>query len=58
MEYCDLYCRYAEMPKDYGVDGSGSCRTFMALYCTLKRSLVDKNRLCREKEPREVNKEQ
>jgi hypothetical protein len=45
------------MPKEYGVDGSGSCRTFMALYCTLKRSLVDKNRPCKEKEPREDRRE-
>ncbi|MHC9543832.1 MAG: adenylate/guanylate cyclase domain-containing protein [Vulcanimicrobiota bacterium] len=53
MDFCDFYCRYAEIPKEYRVDGSGSCRTFIALYCTLKKSLVDKNRRCSEKVPKE-----
>ncbi len=51
--FCDLACRYAEMPKETGVDGSGSCRTFVALYCTRKKSLVHKNIPCSKKQPRE-----
>jgi len=31
------------MPNDSGVDGAGSCRTFVALYCRQKKSLVHKN---------------
>jgi hypothetical protein len=52
LDFCDLMCRHAEMPKDDAVDGSGSCRTFVAVYCTLKQSLVHKNMPCREKTPR------
>ncbi len=46
IDFCDLRCRYVEFPKDGAVDGSGSCRTFVALYCTLKKSLVVKNKIC------------
>ena len=54
--YCDLSCRYAEMPKDSGIDGAGSCRTFVALYCRKKKSLVHKNLPCTKKRPREEAK--
>jgi len=37
------------MPKDTGVDGSGSCRTFVAVHCQLKKMLVHKNMPCSEK---------
>jgi hypothetical protein len=47
--FCDLMCAYAETPKETAVDGSGSCRTFVALYCTIKKSLVHKNMPCRQK---------
>jgi hypothetical protein len=47
--FCDLMCEYAETPKETGVDGSGSCRTFVALYCSVKKSLVHKNMPCRQK---------
>ena len=49
--FCDLTCRYAEMPKDGSVDGSGSCRTFVALYCTRGKALVHKNLPCSRKKP-------
>jgi hypothetical protein len=48
-DFCDLLCVYASMPKETAVDGSGSCRTFAALYCKKRRSLVHKNMPCREK---------
>lgn len=47
--FCDLTCTYAEIPKDTGIDGAGSCRTFVALYCTRKKSLVHKNLPCSKK---------
>jgi len=50
--FCDLSCRYAEMPKDSGIDGAGSCRTFAALYCRQKKSLVHKNLPCTKKLPK------
>ena len=48
-DFCDLMCIYASMPKEAAVDGAGSCRTFAALYCKKKKSLVHKNMPCREK---------
>lgn len=51
MPFCDLKCRHAQWPDDSGVDGSGSCRTFLALYCRKRRRLVHKNAPCAEKEP-------
>lgn len=49
MEFCDLDCRYASFPKSDSVDGSRSCRTFIALQCKLKKRLVHKNLPCAEK---------
>jgi len=50
--FCDLLCKYAKTPNEEGLDGSGSCRTFIALYCTKKKSLVHKNMPCSEKQPK------
>ncbi|MDD3845392.1 MAG: hypothetical protein PHC90_03425 [Syntrophorhabdaceae bacterium] len=49
MNFCDLLCKYASMPKESGVDGAGSCRTFVAVRCSLKKTLVHKNMPCKEK---------
>jgi len=48
-DFCDLMCVYASMPKEAAVDGAGSCRTFAAIYCKKRRSLVHKNMPCSEK---------
>jgi hypothetical protein len=48
-EFCDLLCIYARIPTETALDGSGSCRTFVALYCELKKSLVHKNMACSKK---------
>jgi hypothetical protein len=53
VDFCDLQCQYAEFPKTDALDGSGSCRTFVGLYCTLKKSLVMKNKICDSKIYRE-----
>lgn len=47
--FCDLLCKYAQLPKAAGLDGSGSCRTFIALFCRRKKKLVAKNLPCRQK---------
>jgi hypothetical protein len=39
LNFCDLMCKYAEAPKETAVDGAGSCRTFVALYYSRKKSL-------------------
>ncbi len=49
MSFCDLQCKYARFPKEEAVDGSGSCRTFAALYCRLKKTYVHKNLPCKDK---------
>lgn len=50
IEFCDLDCRYASFPSSDAVDGSRSCRTFIALYCRRKKTLVHKNLPCTVKE--------
>ena len=49
MDFCDLRCKYASFPDSSAVDGSRSCRTFIALYCGKRRSLVHKNLPCPDK---------
>lgn len=50
-DFCDLDCKYASFPKSDAVDGSRSCRTFIALFCEKKKGLVHKNLPCAEKQP-------
>jgi hypothetical protein len=51
MQWCDLSCEHASFPKTAAVDGSGSCRTFAALYCAKLQRLVHKNGPCQCPEP-------
>jgi hypothetical protein len=44
--FCDLRCPHASFPKEEGVDGSGSCRTFAALWCDILEVYVAKNSPC------------
>lgn len=48
-DFCDLLCTYATTPAETALDGAGSCRTFTAIYCSLKKSLVHKNMPCARK---------
>jgi hypothetical protein len=57
MNFCDMTCRHASWPKEEALDGSGSCRTFQALYCGKKKRLVRKNAPCREKEGKDAEKD-
>ena len=50
MRFCDLRCPHAGFPKDQAVDGAGSCRTFVALYCKVLDRLVHKNAPCQAPE--------
>jgi hypothetical protein len=50
MDFCDLDCKFASFPRSDAVDGSRSCRTFVALYCEKKKRLVHKNLFCGEKQ--------
>ena len=49
MDFCDLKCKYAQIPDDSAVDGGMSCRTFVAIQCGLKKRLVHKNLPCKDK---------
>ena len=53
--FCDLTCVNARWPEHGALDGSGSCRTFQALYCEKKERHVHKNMPCHEKETRTLS---
>ena len=57
MKWCDLKCEFASFPKDEGVDGAGSCRTFAAVYCKKLNRLVPKNAPCMAEKEQDMNKE-
>ena len=46
IKFCDLRCEHAGFPKDTALDGSNSCRTFMALWCRQLEKHVVKNAPC------------
>ncbi len=46
VKWCDLSCEHASFPRTGAVDGSGSCRTFAALYCARLNKLVHKHGPC------------
>ncbi len=46
LKWCDLRCDKAETARQDALDGSGSCRTFQTLYCTLLNKHVTKNAPC------------
>jgi len=45
-KWCDLTCPHASFPEEEGLDGSGSCRTFLALKCGYLDKIVTKNAPC------------
>jgi len=46
IKFCDLRCEMAAFPREDAIDGSGSCRTFMALWCNQLEKYVTKNAPC------------
>ncbi|HPG40065.1 MAG TPA: hypothetical protein PLP19_09875 [bacterium] len=46
IKFCDLKCEFADFPKQEHLDGSNSCRTFAALWCSQLQKLVTKNAPC------------
>ena len=51
MKFCDMLCKHADQA-DPKSDGSGSCRTFIGIYCKKKEQIVFKNSPCKDKEGR------
>lgn len=54
--YCDLTCPHAEWPEQDALDGSGSCRTFVAVHCKLHNRIVPKNAPCLGAAPKRVRR--
>ncbi|MBD3223142.1 MAG: hypothetical protein GF313_00320 [Caldithrix sp.] len=46
IKFCDLRCPHASFPNEDSVDGSGTCRTFIALWCEQLNKYVTKNAPC------------
>lgn len=46
IKFCDLKCEFADFPPDKAIDGSGTCRTFVALWCQKLDKYVTKNSPC------------
>ncbi|APF19955.1 hypothetical protein [Caldithrix abyssi] len=46
IKFCDLRCEFADFPKEEAIDGSASCRTFLALWCKKLEKHVTKNAPC------------
>jgi len=46
IKFCDLRCEYADFAREDALDGSGSCRTFIALWCKQLQKHVTKNAPC------------
>ena len=46
IKFCDLRCEHADFAKQDALDGSGTCRTFAALWCKQLKKHVTKNAPC------------
>ena len=46
IKFCDMRCEFAAFAKEDAIDGSKSCRTFMALWCNKLEKHVTKNAPC------------
>jgi coproporphyrinogen III oxidase-like Fe-S oxidoreductase len=46
IKFCDLRCEYARFPEKNDIDGSRSCRTYLAIWCTELNAYTTKNAPC------------
>lgn len=46
IKFCDLRCEHASFPEKNAIDGSGSCNTFIGLWCKQLKKYVTKNAPC------------
>jgi len=46
IKFCDMRCEHASFPDKEDIDGSGTCRTFLALWCNDLKKYVTKNAPC------------
>jgi len=54
-DWCDLTCPEADWPEEEALDGSGSCRTFLALYCKKHQRITAKNGPCLDRAAKPYN---
>jgi hypothetical protein len=46
IKFCDMRCEYAKFPQDADIDGSKSCKTYLAIWCDKLKEYVTKNAPC------------
>lgn len=46
IKFCDMRCPQAQFPREEGIDGSRTCRTFLAIWCQQLQKYVTKNAPC------------
>jgi hypothetical protein len=46
IKFCDMRCEQADFARDDAIDGSKSCRTFIAIWCKKLEKHVTKNAPC------------
>jgi hypothetical protein len=46
IKFCDMRCEFARFPQDDDIDGSRSCQTYLAIWCTKLEEYTTKNAPC------------
>lgn len=46
IRWCDPRCEYSQFPEKGDIDGSRSCQTYLALYCSKLNTYVTRNAPC------------
>jgi len=46
IKFCDMHCEHARFPDSNDIDGSRSCQTYLAIWCTQLKAYTTKNAPC------------
>jgi len=46
VKFCDMRCEFAHFPEVNDIDGSRSCHTYLAIWCSKLEGYVTKNSPC------------
>jgi hypothetical protein len=46
IKFCDMRCEHAKFPQDDDIDGSRSCQTYLAIWCSQLKEYTTKNAPC------------
>jgi hypothetical protein len=44
--FCDMKCEFARFPQNDDIDGSRSCQTYLAIWCSQLEQYTTKNAPC------------